>query len=300
VSEDEIIHNLEMMRHSQRNLFFDAANSFWKTRIQTAFLIKEIAVLHKLDYKIIYAALSFYDRVMYTKQYRFDCAAIHEQIPGKFIHIHTLLTCIILAAKTFKATKYCTRHKPTDLSYTSVCDSVRQLNVFNSYANILCTDFSNISVANYEWITLQALDFEMQTTNVFEIIIACMSIACAVSENSQNLSKAQKYDLINLLMSEDDLFHVFQIAQKFDTDHQFMFFKKRLMLYSDICYLTALYARHTAAHCALACLHLAFADVSKTFSVPTSFSKVYDVQQNLLRACTSNLTELSAIYAKYF
>jgi len=282
-------------------LVIDAANPFWTTRIQVAFLIKEIAWLQNLDYKIIYVALSFYDRVMYSKEYKFDFDAIHGQIPKRFIHIHTVLTCIILAAKTFKATKYCTQHKPTDLCYASVCDSVRQLDLFNSYANILCTDFSNISVANYEWITLQALDFEMQTTNVFEIIIACMSIACAVSENSfQSLSSAQKYDLINLLMSEDNLFHVFQIAQKFDTDHQFMLFKKRLMLYSDICYLTALYARHTAAHCALACLHSAFADVSKTFVVPTSFLTVFNIQENLLRACTSNLTELSAIYAKYF
>lgn len=285
------------------NLFFDAANSFWKTRIQTAFLIKEIAVLQNLDWRIIYAALSFYDRVMYTKEYRFDCAAIHEQIPENFIHIHTLLTCIILAAKTFKATKYCTQHKPTDLCYTSVCDSVRQLNLFNSYANILCTNFSNVSVANYEWITLQALDFEMQTTNVYEVIIACISVTCAeLSENTEKnlLNFAQKYDLRHLLMTEDNLYHVLQIMLKFENNDQFIFFKKRLMLYSDICYLTALYARHTTAHCALACLHLAFVDVGKIFSVPTSFLTVFNIQENSLRACTSNLTELSAIYSKYF
>lgn len=300
LAEDEIFQHLHILHDCRMNLFFHASNPFWKTRIQVGFLMKEIAVLQNFDCRILYLALSFYDRVANKKQY--ELMQVDDDTPKSYIHVHTILTCIILAAKTFKATKYCTTRKPTDLCYASVCESLRQLNLFNSCANILCTDFSNISVANYEWKTLQTLNFEMQTSNVYELIMACISLACLeIAEHTKkHLNPTQTHEMRNLLMSEDNLYHVLQNMQSFDDKHEFEFFKTRLMLYSDICYLTALYARHTTAHCALACLHQAFADVSKQFSVPTSFLQVFDFQEDACRTCASNLTELSAIYSKYF
>lgn len=283
------------------NLFFHATNPFWKTRIQVGFLMKEIAVLQNLDCKIIYLALSFYDRVTYTKQY--ELKQVDDNISERQIHVHTVLTCIILAAKTFKETKYCTQHKPTDLCYTSICESLRQLNVFNAYANISCTDFSNISIANYEWITLQALNFQMQTSNVYELIMACISLACLeIAEHTKQhfLNPTQKHEMRNLIMSENNLYYVLQNLQSFEDKHEFVFFQRRLILYSDICYLTALYTRHTTAHCAMACLQHAFDDVSKQFSIPTSFLQVFGFQEDSFRTCASNLTELTAIYSKYF